>query len=256
MIVAPFFSGIHCAMPSAGQQGPVLDGLWAWHDAADTATTTVNNTNRVIHWADKSGNGRDVSRDSASSERPYSGTRTQNGLNVIAFQNAHSLQFAAQENPAQSGDCTLIMVAKADTSSSVSCLYHAVDTDANNHNFGLVINLNSGQGDAVLSICHEAAGAGQVNVSRLGSSQTDAGIFGMVRSGSNQQVIMNGTLGAAAPAVNVSPAGNAVYGARNNSGALNQRLEGFIAEVLLYNRALNGAEIAGTIAYLHTKWIP
>jgi len=54
-----------------------------WLDANDASTITLNGST-VSQWADKSGNGRNVSQANASSQ-PTSNTRTLNGLNVLDF---------------------------------------------------------------------------------------------------------------------------------------------------------------------------
>ena len=54
-----------------------------WLDAADASTITLNGST-VSQWADKSGNGRNATQPTASSQ-PTSNTRTLNGLNVLDF---------------------------------------------------------------------------------------------------------------------------------------------------------------------------
>lgn len=54
-----------------------------WLDAADASTLTLNGST-VSQWADKSGNGRNATQPTASSQ-PTSNTRTLNGLNVLDF---------------------------------------------------------------------------------------------------------------------------------------------------------------------------
>ena len=56
-----------------------------WLDASDTSTITESLV-LVSEWRDKSGSGNDASQAVAASQPVY-GTRTQNGLNVVDFQN-------------------------------------------------------------------------------------------------------------------------------------------------------------------------
>jgi len=75
---------------------PAGDGtLWspadlnptAWYDAADTNTITASGS-AVTQWRDKSGNDKHLSQTVASSQ-PATGSRTINGLNVLAFSQDH-----------------------------------------------------------------------------------------------------------------------------------------------------------------------
>lgn len=76
-------------MPST--LGIVASSVWTpadlspvlWLDASDTTTITVA-SNKVSQWNDKSGNGRNFTQ-ATSANQPSSGTRTQNGLNVVDF---------------------------------------------------------------------------------------------------------------------------------------------------------------------------
>jgi hypothetical protein len=58
-----------------------VSGLQAWYDASDTATIS-HTSNNVTGWADKSGNGRDLTSPSSGNE-PITNTTTLNGLNVL-----------------------------------------------------------------------------------------------------------------------------------------------------------------------------
>lgn len=68
----------------------------AWYDASDTATLTVA-SNLVSQWNDKSGNGYNLTQ-GTSVERPDSGLTTRNGLNVVDFDGAASMQAATAAN--------------------------------------------------------------------------------------------------------------------------------------------------------------
>lgn len=64
-------------------------GLIAWHDAADAATIT--GASSVTAWADKVAGGADLVQ-SDTNARPVTGTRTQNGLNVLDFDGGDFLE--------------------------------------------------------------------------------------------------------------------------------------------------------------------
>lgn len=60
-----------------------IPGLLAWFDASDASTITET-SNNVTLWADKSGNGNDVTPP-GDPERPETNVQTINGLNAIFF---------------------------------------------------------------------------------------------------------------------------------------------------------------------------
>lgn len=63
-----------------------LPNLVAWYDASDAASITSSG-GAVSQWNDKSGNGHHLTQ-STSNLKPTTGTRTLNGLNVIDFDGA------------------------------------------------------------------------------------------------------------------------------------------------------------------------
>ncbi|MCC7259478.1 MAG: FG-GAP repeat protein [Alphaproteobacteria bacterium] len=70
-----------------------ISGLKLWADASDTASITKNGSNQVSQWNDKSGQNNHLTQASAT-EKPLSGTRTLNGLNVLDFISDDSLATA------------------------------------------------------------------------------------------------------------------------------------------------------------------
>lgn len=72
----------HTATPSSWTPLDLSPQLWL--DASDNATITVDGSDGVSAWEDKSGNGHDVSQATAGS-RPILKAAEQNGLDVIRF---------------------------------------------------------------------------------------------------------------------------------------------------------------------------
>jgi hypothetical protein len=64
-----------------------LDGLAAWYDASDASTITAS-SNDVTEWRDKSENDHHLVTNAGT---PKTGTRTFNGVNVIAFDGSSDL---------------------------------------------------------------------------------------------------------------------------------------------------------------------
>jgi len=101
-----------------------IANLKAWYDASDTATITVSGS-AVTQWNDKSANAYNLTQ-GTSARRPVSGTRTQNGLNMIDFQGDDVLQAATAANWTFLSDgtnATIFMAAFYDTSSIDGYLY-------------------------------------------------------------------------------------------------------------------------------------
>lgn len=70
------------AQPRSASYTPT--SMLSWYDASDIATITDAGAGAVSQWNDKSGNGFHVSQGTALF-RPTTGTRTQNGRNLIDF---------------------------------------------------------------------------------------------------------------------------------------------------------------------------
>jgi hypothetical protein len=83
---------------AAGVFSPLSLSPALWLDAADTSTITQSG-GKVSAWADKSGNGRDVTQ-ATSTRQPTTGIATQNGRNVISFDGNDWLTSAAFSVPA------------------------------------------------------------------------------------------------------------------------------------------------------------
>lgn len=78
--------------PAVSAYPLTLPNLAVWLDAADTATITAS-AGAVSTWADKSGNGRDVT--ASSTARPTTGANTQNGQNVLTFNGSTNVMVSA-----------------------------------------------------------------------------------------------------------------------------------------------------------------
>jgi len=67
-----------------------ISGLMSWYDASDTATITDAGAGAVSQWNDKSGNGYHLTQ-ATGIQRPTTGTRTINGLNVVDFDGSNDV---------------------------------------------------------------------------------------------------------------------------------------------------------------------
>lgn len=69
------------AQPAQAEDRPPVAGFSAWFDASDPGTIQGGGTG-VSEWRDKSGNGRHLAQ-ATDANRPYTGSWSQNGRNVI-----------------------------------------------------------------------------------------------------------------------------------------------------------------------------
>lgn len=151
--------------------------LLGWWDATDVATITLSG-GEVSDWADKAGGS--PLMQTVASRRPFTGTRTLNGGNVLDFNGAAFLS-RSQSLPV-SGDVAFHMALAIDTVSNAFEAVLAVDAvndfqiDANNATqfdgrmnaagIGTPVNLTGGpfSGAMILSVVLDRTGAGQAEV--------------------------------------------------------------------------------------------
>ena len=166
--------------------------LIAWHDASDAATITGLST--VSAWADKVSGGADLAQGTGGA-RPVTGTRTQNGLNVLDFDGGDYL--ARSVTLPASGDVALHMALIIDGAASEYAAVLALDAtndmqiDAasatqfdgrfNAAGIGSSFGLSGGpfSGPVILSVVFDQTGSGTAevfigNVSRGVTSYTTA----------------------------------------------------------------------------------
>lgn len=232
---------------SAGEGGaaPVMSGLWAWHDAADSASITEETGGRVVDWADKSGNGRDAVMASGATARPYSGARSLNGLNVLDFRGDQRLELPTGEYLG-AGDNTVFIVYQADATSHAYLLSGRSGSVANVYE--IAVNTAS---NGIFRARHNTAAS---YTQWSGGAALDAHIGMLRRDGATAEVALDGDIKASVAASNLSLNGNMLYGVRFDGSSYLLPYDGVIAEVLLYDRALNSGEVAENLAYLQEKW--
>lgn len=222
----------------------VTTGLWAWHDAADSGTIT-HESGRVTEWQDKSGNGCDVSMSSGHSARPYTGTRSMNGQNVLEFTGGERLVFPST-HVLGLGNSTVIAVYKADVAAHGYLISGRVGSRS--YAYEMAVNTAS---NGILRVNH--ADSNNFTLWSGGSGlSAHTGI--LRRDGSSVEVLLDGSSKASSAATNVSLTGNMYYGVRYDGASFGFYYQGVLAEVLIYDRALSNAELAQNLTYLEAKW--
>lgn len=208
-----------------------IANLVHWYDASDTASITHTGGNVTAIAAQVGTNM------ASASGTPVTGTRTQNGLNVIDFGGSARLKATTPAGSAGS-TFTLFGVAKVDASTgSNQFVFSAQGTDSsgivyvNGSNWGVNSTNIIESGDAVDTDAHYFIYVGNTTSSRLWIDGVENTLTG--DPGSNGY------------------SADGVWGANAYDGAM---LDGFVGESGVYSRVLNGTELADLNAYMALKW--
>ena len=206
--------------------------LRLWLDAADASTITESG-GLVSQWDDKSGNGNDAAQGTGSAQPEYS-VRQQNGLATLEFNGSKYLTTSAFSS-ALAQPNTIFIVSKRDAVVADDYLIDGL-TGTDRH-----ASLVSGAGKYQLF-----AGAGLEG----GAINTVAEMQTIIINGASTKLYINGALNASGTEGAHSLDGLTIGAAYGLWG----KLDGFIAEILIYDRLLSASEIAATESSLNNKW--
>lgn len=219
-------------------------GCVLWMDAADTSKITTS-SNAVSLWKDKSSSQNNASQGVAANQ-PLSGTRTHNGLNVIDFDGVNDfLQFS--RNTALSAPFTVFVFGQYDTSTIINAIFGR-QTAAINGQF--VIRKET---SAVFNSFLFGSGGGS-SINFPGNLSPNIHCVYFQNGGAINYSINNGAFlaGATTTGYDNAVATPLVVGAANNSGS--DPFDGFVGEIIVYNRVLVSSEIIKINRYLANKW--
>lgn len=239
-----------------------LSGLELWLDAADGSTlfdadsggSLVAADGAVGRWVDKSGNSRNFTQGTANN-RPLWRATGKNGRGVLEFDGS---------NDRLVGPTTQFV--KTNAAFTVLAVYLVNDVT---QNFPTVFSTNTDQAENWRFIdspvaSYNDAGFGSASgnfgkyrwvgrtrgtwyaasVAYNGSGATTVGNYTVRQNASGQSLLSAGAYG------NDSSSGSAVGAQSANSNFLNGR----IAELCIYSKALSATELASMESYLNKKW--
>jgi hypothetical protein len=238
--------------PSDVVYEPIQSGLVGWWDADDASTITASGT-AVSQWDNKGSTAVNLTQATGAAQ-PFTGTRTQNGRNVIEFDAAQWME-GGDNFDLLTADITLFIVAKQDTVA--------------NHVY--------------VGKSRASATAGRWSLLRDSTTGaiTDGGFISFTDSSTSArelslrfrrifspglQIRQNGVIPVNAVNINTNDTANYntanIFGVgayQNSSGNFNPPqsglyLNGFIAEVCIWNRALQDFEMDQMHRYLKLKW--
>lgn len=236
-----------------------------WLDAAD-ATTITESSGSVSQWNDKSGNGYNVTQGTGANQ-PTTGTRTQNGLNVIDFDGTtdgmSSAASIAQFRTSQA--VTIMSVIKCDRTNAASEGIVGARSGNFDFNTGFVQERRTTFLAWTVGRGVTTSANADYNARRFSNSSTSTLIYttnisaaaNSVAAYVNDTVQSLSTFDGTMVSSNFLSAGSGNHridiGARFLPG-LGQPLDGFIAEVVVFDKLLSSDYFTKMLTYLNTKW--
>jgi len=223
-----------------------LTNLALWLDAADTSSI-VHTANAVSQWNDKSGLGRHATQGTGANQ-PLTNTRTVNGRNVLDFFSPHFMTMSSGLHNINQAPNTVFAAIALD-GATPAALLDGKQAGFTNRIFGMrfdtsntrlnFINGNFGS-DARITFTASTNPC-------LYTGRTNALSAGQV------QVYKDGVLGATIGNGAANSALDLVILGKNYGGNFDY-MDGPIAEILIYSRALTNTEMNQVGAYFSAKW--
>lgn len=230
-----------------------ISGLRLWLDASDLATITMDGSNRVASWADKSGRAFGPLAQGTDANKPVWTANRQNGRAGLVF-TAASNQWLALDTPLFTDyPATVIVVAKPSSDTASMVAFWCGDKDSTVDEVYLA--WRGDQANDPLWLGMTTAGAGNAAVSGSGFTVNVAGIgAGRLVAAADRKVRFNaGTEGTTTNSKVMQNYDRTAIGRRMQSTP-SFSFGGDVYEVLVYNRALTDTEIDHVRRKLAEKW--
>jgi hypothetical protein len=220
-----------------------ISGLAAWWDADSTSSLTLDGSGNVSQWNDLSGNGVHATQGTANN-RPTPIPAGLNGRQVVTFDGSNDgMAFTGTART----DETVMVVARV---SYVAGAANQIVGDASS-GFGLNITTRVGIDSPLQAYCGGFSnGTTAIRYGYPFGVAIGPDVMSLVRSSaSGGQLLTNGT------SRGTCTTSNSFALARIGViGTTTQPLNGYIAEVCIYSRALTASERQSVERYLGTKW--
>ena len=222
---------------AAGGFNPkTISGLLVWLDANDSSSYTI--ATGVSQWRDKSGAGRNFSQ-ATGNNQPIVSTVTQNGKAVLEF-NGTSHQLQNGTNFLQIASCTLFGVYRR-----LGGAFGGVISSSGNADRSPGILIDNSQGVI----------RGYLNVSLAGTNVANSFhvTCGTVDNGAST-IFINGTQTDTDAASNTLETSQSTTSIGTYRQAAANFMNGYIGEILAYDRVLAASERQAVERYLGAKW--
>lgn len=224
--------------------------LQFWYDGADTDQFIPGATDEqgITQWTDKSVLAHNANPKGGATKRPsYENTTPLNGYGYLEFDgNDHLTINPFTDLQSQSG-FTLFIVSKfADTTG----VKHLSDTDSGDlAMFADGTTMTVGMEGATATVASEANTDWAIHTLAFDGSQTGNAARLVYRKDKTAKTLsFTGTVGAA------TNASQTTYDLGNENGGGSNGMEGYIAEAILFKKALTSAEIQNIENYISNKW--
>ncbi len=234
---------------AAGGFNPkTISGLVGWYDASSTSSITRDGNGKVQTWADISGAAtvRNATQ-STSGSRPAYTSAGLNGKNVVTFDGSSSfMSFTGVSRT----DETLVAVCSASVVASVNKQNPLVG-DASN-GFGLNASIAGNASPVTYNAFFDAGGSVNLVTRSLVTGETVSpfpAVLSVARNAAESWSLRRNGAVVGSTASTSSAVTLARFG---SSGGL--RLNGFLAEVLIWDRKLSASELATVERALGRKW--
>lgn len=224
----------------------IYPGLVLWLDANDPAgnNTQPANASAVATWVDKSGNGRNFTQATGTSQPTYR-LNIQGGKPVLRFDGTDDFLSNTSVYTLPSSDCTIFMVL---TSAATSVRALSFSTSGSGGRGYLVpTNSNTAYG---FNIGTSAGGSAAVDSGTL----TNFNIVTCYRSGNTLSANLNNGTETTATNTNVpiTDLGKITLGASDTGASL--YLNGDVAELMIFSSKLSSSAIVNINRDLSNKW--
>jgi hypothetical protein len=218
-----------------------ISGLALWLDAADASSITLDGSNNVEQWNDKSGNARHATQATAL-VRPNYIFAERNGLNVVRHTSANLAVVTANQSAetfygSTRNEVTLFLVWKY-TSGNAGVVVgkggNAVFMSSSNV-------ISQWNGTTYGSTAFAASTSWRSTVSRYDGPN---GLHDSWANGTKVATQTNFT--------SLAVVAGSDYRLRTNNDAVSQNMD--LAELLVFNRPLTDSEVGQMNTYLNSKW--
>ena len=222
-----------------------ISGLAAWWDASDAASiTTVSG--RVSQWNDKSGNGVHATQTTANN-RPVNTSQTLNGRAVMTFDGSNDIM--SFTGTARTDETQFVVVRNNMVASAVSNQQILGDASSGFGVTAVIKNDGSTNSDVFTHCGGFSLGTTSARYQFPANNPFGPAVVSAIRSSASGGILRTDGVQRA-----TCTTSNSYALARIGGVGSSLPLNGYIAEIVIYSRALSVADVQRVERYLGTKW--
>jgi hypothetical protein len=222
-----------------------ISGLAAWWDASDAASiTTVSGA--VSQWNDKSGNGVHATQTTANN-RPVNTSQTLNGRAVMTFDGSNDIM--SFTGTARTDETQFVVVRNNMVASAVSNQQILGDASSGFGMTAVIKNDGSTNSDVFTHCGGFSLGTTSARYQFPANNPFGPAVVSAIRSSASGGILRTDGVQRA-----TCTTSNSYALARIGGVGSSLPLNGYIAEIVIYSRALSVADVQRVERYLGTKW--